>query len=328
MVSPFILDGGSDDASLVTLSSMHTYMKRINEAVNHEISNCYSYNKHNPHSDTKKHLETALMANTIFRNWSRRDESGICFIHAYCWRWEHEETGCNGVCLPRGFEQIMTDSVNPSASDVISIRVRCSVFNEREKKLTYRHPTVLIIQVIKVLYELAGISSRPIKVEKDYVGVLDENNYFFASLSLLDRVVQRFIRVYPWAYLNIIIEDTGPHYRWPSELAIFLHVLSQMTRLPKYMPQTLKVIIAGGNELTAGIWESFEHMRGKEFKKRQKHSDSLKPEEKEAILRDETLQLEWHERSRKHPEDEMPQGKQWVPWGGEDQEMFLYTWTR
>ncbi|OKL61648.1 hypothetical protein UA08_03435 [Talaromyces atroroseus] len=212
---------------------------------------------------------------------------------------------CDGVCLPHGLARLM-NSINYPIPDN-SIQLRCIKFNQVVNEWKYRHPALLVLNMIQGLYRIMKLDPGPIPY---YVEYLDKSNYFFASLGLMRRVMLRFKQVCPATHVNILIEHTGPYYKWPEELAMFLHVLSQMTRHPSYMPRRLKVVMAGSDAFMDDVWYSFRGMIKEEIKTKDMGLVDL--EAQMSIYLGDILYLQWHERSKKHHRDEMPRGEEWT----------------
>lgn len=281
---------------------------------------------HLPHiRNPKTSRETFYCRTNTFRHWMDIKESGVCILFGLCGRPNHRKMTCNTMSLPSNLANFMFNVDSPSP-DIPNIRLSSFKWHKEKKKWTCQHPAWLVITMIrKMCGIMVSCGKCPDFIELEGTKVqFGEKEYWFTSLGILVEVMKAFRQECPDQYLTVFIEHMPYNYLWNKDLAMFLHVLAQMTRLPAYMPCGLKVIFSGNYKCLNKLWVQYNGMVAEEVKAGKTSGILLQPEEAPSQA-GEIVHLYWCDRRTK--DEKQREAKLLLPRKNDDQEVLLLPWS-
>jgi hypothetical protein len=256
------------------------------------------------HCRPEDFTKCSRLVNTEFKTWAQKAKSGLCLITGECSIKAHEEIGCD--TLAPAF-QLANPIFQTYSENLVKIRVPCIANNARREGWEYMHPCLLVLTVIIQLNrfllanELESKKSKKLKKSKKCIeieanefhtpGSLDK--YYYNSLFVLSQIVKLFSKSFPEKHIVIFIERVTRAYPWKNDLATFVHVLSQMTRLRTHMPERLKVVVTGNNvSRKSRLWRGVTKTEEVEFETRECDQGEETADEQRKLFFEGVLELE------------------------------------
>jgi hypothetical protein len=266
MVTAFILHDEPKKAptSKLYLNDILAALEKIERRVERFTPKDYAPSSH---KETEDFTRNFLLSQEYFRHWMDMEASGLCILFGLCGRLEHREMTCNTMSLPSNLSNFMFNVDSPSP-DIPNIRLSSFKCHKKTKKWTCQHPAWLVITMIREVCEIMVSCGKCLDfIELEGATVqFGEAEYWFTSLGILEEAMKAFRQECPDQYLTVFIEHLPYNYPWDEDLAMFLHVLSQMTRLPAYVPRGFKVIFSGNHKCLKNLWKQYHGMVAEEVK--------------------------------------------------------------